>query len=139
MKKFMEKYKKVIWCFRNFIPMLLFPVANFYLFEWYTHNPWETMKVPIQFLNIYFFELLMVIFLFIFGRLKWSLRLQSIFFMIVGLANYYVIEFRSAPIRVFDSCHLYKILWNRINAAFFVSNFIILYVVRCCIIFYFVL
>lgn len=82
--------------------MILFPVANFYLFEWYTHNPWETMKIPIQFLNIYFFELLMALFLFVFGRLKWSLRLQSIFFMIVGLANYYVISFRSAPIMPWD-------------------------------------
>lgn len=102
MKKFMEKHKKIIWYVLNFIPMILFPIANFYLFEWYTHNPWETMKVPIQFLNIYFFELLMAIFLFIFGRLKWSLRLQSIFFMIIGLANYYVIEFRSAPIMPWD-------------------------------------
>ena len=102
MKKFMEKHKKLIWCLRNFIPMILFPAANFYLFEWYTHNPWETMKVPIQFLNIYCFELLMAMFLFIFGRLKWSLRLQSIFFMIVGLANYYVISFRSAPIMPWD-------------------------------------
>lgn len=82
--------------------MFLFPVANFYLFEWYTHNPWETMKVPIQFLNIYLFELLMALFLFLFGRLKWSLRLQSIFFMIVGLTNYYVISFRSAPIMPWD-------------------------------------
>lgn len=102
MKKFMEKHQKIIWCLRNFVPMLLFPIANFYLFEWYTHNPWETMKIPIQFLNIYFFELLMVLFLLIFGRLKWSLRLQSIFFMIAGLANYYVIEFRSAPIMPWD-------------------------------------
>ncbi len=82
--------------------MLLFPVANFYLFEWYTHNPWESMKVLIQFLNIYLFEILMVLFLFIFGRLKWSLRLQSIFFMLVGLANYYVLNFRSAPIMPWD-------------------------------------
>lgn len=82
--------------------MILFPVANFYLFEWYTHNPWETMKVPIQFLNIYFFELLMAFFLFVFGRLKWSLRFQSIFFMVVGLANYYIISFRSAPIMPWD-------------------------------------
>jgi phosphoglycerol transferase MdoB-like AlkP superfamily enzyme len=82
--------------------MILFPVANFYLFEWYTHNPWETMKIPIQFLNIFLFELLMVIFLLIFGKLKWSLRFQSIFFMIVGLANYYVLEFRSAPIMPWD-------------------------------------
>ena len=79
-----------------------FPIANFYLFEWYTHNPWETMKVPIQFLNIYFFELLMAAFLFLFGNLKWSLRLQSIFFMVIGLANYYIINFRSAPIMPWD-------------------------------------
>lgn len=102
MKKLLSKYPGILWCLRNLIPMILFPVANFYLFEWYTHNPWETMKVPIQFLNIYFFELLMVLFLFIFGRLKWSLRLQSIFFMIVGLANYYIISFRSAPIMPWD-------------------------------------
>lgn len=102
MKKRLSKYPKIIWFLRNLVPMFLFPVANFYLFEWYTHNPWETMKVPIQFLNIYFFELLMALFLFISGRLKWSLRLQGIFFMVIGLANYYVLSFRSAPIMPWD-------------------------------------
>lgn len=102
MKKLSSRYPKTIWCVKNGIPMLLFPAANFYLFEWYTHNPWESMKVPIQFLNIYFFELAMALFLFVFGRLKWSLRLQSVFFMVVGLANYYVISFRSAPIMPWD-------------------------------------
>lgn len=102
MRNFIKKHSKIIWYVRNIIPMLLFPIANFYLFEWYTHNPWETMKVPIQFLNIYFFELLMAAFLFLFGNLKWSLRLQSIFFMVIGLANYYIINFRSAPIMPWD-------------------------------------
>ena len=102
MRNFIKKHSKIMWYVRNIIPMLLFPIANFYLFEWYTHNPWETMKVPIQFLNIYFFELLMVAFLFLFGNLKWSLRLQSIFFMVIGLANYYIISFRSAPIMPWD-------------------------------------
>ena len=102
MKKFMSKHPKIIWGLRNFIPMFLFPIANFYLFEWYTHNPWETMKVAIQFLNIYLFELLALLFLLVFGRLKWALRLQSIFFMVVGLVNYYVISFRSAPIMPWD-------------------------------------
>lgn len=102
MKKLLQKYPRVIWCLRNFIPMVLFPVANFYLFQLYISKPWESMKIPIQFLNIYFFELLMIIFLFLFGRLKWSLRLQSIFFMITGLANYYVISFRSSPIMPWD-------------------------------------
>lgn len=102
MKKWLSKYPKTIWCLKNLIPMILFPIANFYLFEWYTHNPWETMKVPIQLLNIYFFELLMALFLFVLGSLKLSLRLQGIFFMIVGLANYYVLSFRSAPIMPWD-------------------------------------
>lgn len=105
MKRYLSEHTicaKLVWCLRNLIPMFLFPIANFYLFEWYTHNPWKDMKVPIQFLNIYFFELLMALFLFVFGRLKWSLRLQSIFFMAVGLANYYVISFRSAPIMPWD-------------------------------------
>lgn len=79
MKMLLSKHPKVIWCLRNLVPMVLFPVANFYLFEWYLNNPWKEMKVPIQFLNIYLFELLMALFLCVFGRLKWSLRLQSIF------------------------------------------------------------
>lgn len=102
MKNFFKKHHKIIWCLRNFIPMLLFPVANFYLFELYIGNPWENIKVPIQFLNIYLFELLMLILFFIFGRLKWALRFQSIFFMLAGLINYYVISFRSAPIMPWD-------------------------------------
>ena len=73
MKMLLSKHPKVIWCLRNLVPMVLFPVANFYLFEWYLNNPWKEMKVPIQFLNIYLFELLMALFLCVFGRLKlWS-------------------------------------------------------------------
>jgi phosphoglycerol transferase MdoB-like AlkP superfamily enzyme len=98
-KKLLEIFKVII---KNYVPMVLFPVINFYLFEGYTHNPFTDMKVPIQFLNIFLFELLMVLFLLIFGKLKWSLRFQSIFFMIVGLANYYVLAFRSAPIMPWD-------------------------------------
>lgn len=102
MKKQTDRYPKIIRGLRNFIPMLLFPIANFYLFELYTHNPFKDMKVSIQFLNIFLFELLMLIFFMLFGRLKWSLRFQSIFFMLIGLANYYVLEFRSAPIMPWD-------------------------------------
>lgn len=102
MAKQTNKHSKLMWAFRNFIPMLLFPIANFYLFEAYIHNPFQDMKIPIQFLNIFLFELLMFLFFVLFGNLKWSLRLQSIFFMIIGLANYYVLDFRSAPIMPWD-------------------------------------
>lgn len=93
---------KFIWFIRNTIPMILFPVITFYLFEWYTHNPFETMKVPIQFLNIFFFELLMVLLFMLFGRLKVALIAETTFFMIYGLANFYVLSFRSAPIMPWD-------------------------------------
>lgn len=102
MKNLIKKHYRLFWCLRNFIPMMLFPIANFYLFEWYSYNPWEDMKVPIQFLNIYLFELLMLIGFVLFGSLKWSLRIQSIFFMVVGLVNYYIVQFRSAPIMPWD-------------------------------------
>ena len=79
---------KLIWFIRNIIPMFLFPIITFYLFEWYTHNPWETMKIRIQFLNIFFFELVMVIFLMVFGKLKAALITETALFMVYGLANY---------------------------------------------------
>lgn len=93
---------KLIWFIRNIIPMFLFPIVTFYLFEWYTHNPWETMKIRIQFLNIFFFELVMVIFLMAFGKLKTALITETALFMVYGLANFYVLSFRSAPIMPWD-------------------------------------
>lgn len=102
MKKISGINTKIIWTLRNFIPMLLFPIANFYLFDLYTHNPFTDIKVQIQLMNIFLFELLMLLFFMLFGRLKWSLRLQTVFFMIAGLADYYVLTFRSAPIMPWD-------------------------------------
>ena len=93
---------KIVWFIRNIISMILFPIVTFYLFEWYTHNPWETMKIRIQFLNIFFFELVMVLLLMLFGKLKTALITETIFFMIYGLANFYVLSFRSAPIMPWD-------------------------------------
>lgn len=101
-QKAVNTTEKSKWCLQNLLPMILFPIINFYLFEWYTHNPWTTMKIRIQFLNIFFFELVMVLLLFLFGKLKTALRCQTILFMIIGLANFYVLEFRSAPIMPWD-------------------------------------
>ena len=60
------------------------------------------MKLQIQLLNIVFFELSALFLFFVFGRIKWALRFQSVFFMIIGLADYYVLSFRSAPIMPWD-------------------------------------
>lgn len=79
-----------------------FPIITFYLFEFYTHNPFTTMKVPIQFLNIFFFELMALFLYFLTGRIKLAMHIETVFFGIIGLANYYVIDFRSAPIMPWD-------------------------------------
>lgn len=100
---YFQKHKSIlIQGLRNLPFMLIIPIANYYLLDLYIHNPFVDTKPTIQFLNIWLFELLMLLFLFLFGNLRASLRIQTIFFMLAGLANYYVIEFRSAPIMPWD-------------------------------------
>ena len=60
------------------------------------------MKIRIQLLYILLYEFIRALLLFVFGKLKTALRCQTILFMIIGLANYYVLEFRSAPIMPWD-------------------------------------
>ena len=74
----------------------------FYLFDAYTHNPFTSMDFATQLLNMVFFELAA---LFLFGVLRsvrWALMVESAVFMLAGLANYYVLSFRSAPIMPWD-------------------------------------
>lgn len=87
---------------KAFIALFVYPVITFYLFDLYTHNPFVTMNFKTQVLNIIFYQLMG---LFLFGIFRWlrvALMLQSGLFMIIGLANYYVLSFRSAPIMPWD-------------------------------------
>ncbi len=81
---------------------VLVPVIIFYLFEWYTHNPWKDIRWDIQILNIIFFELVMIILYSLIGRLHIALMLETVVFMLYGLANYFVLSFRSQPILPWD-------------------------------------
>ncbi len=81
---------------------LLVPIFVFYLFEWFTHNPFKDMRTGIQIYNIIFFELLMVLFYTVTGRLRIALLLETGIFFIYGLANYFVLKFRSQPIQPWD-------------------------------------
>ncbi len=80
----------------------LIPIAIFYLFEWYIHNPWKDIRTDIQLLNIVFFELVMVLLYSLIGRLHIALLLETLVFMIYGLANYFVLSFRGQPILPWD-------------------------------------
>lgn len=87
---------------KNIITILLFPIFTFYLFEFLTHNPFKTMLMPAQILNIILFEILIFILAAVFGRIRTALMTQTVFFLIVGIVNYFVLQFRSAPIMPWD-------------------------------------
>nr|WP_318684190.1 LTA synthase family protein [uncultured Acetatifactor sp.] len=88
--------------FPSCVALVICPVITFYLFDFYTHNPLKDMDFKTQLLNIVFYELTAFL---LFGLVKYvraALMLQSGFFMLVGLINYYVLNFRSAPIMPWD-------------------------------------
>lgn len=84
------------------IPAVAAPAVMFYLFEWYTHDPFADIRWDIQLMNILFFELVMVILYCLIGRLHVALALETGVFMLYGLVNYYVLSFRSQPIQPWD-------------------------------------
>ena len=98
--------KKVIQKIResrlSLIMLFLAPAATFYLLEWYTHNPFETMKTTPQVLNLVMFELLALLMFAAFGKLHVALMTETLFFGIYGLANYFVLNFHSVPIQPWD-------------------------------------
>ncbi len=82
--------------------LLVCPVITFYLFDLYTHNPFTSMNFKTQLLNIVFYVISELLFFGVFRSMRLALMLQSGLFMIVGLVNYYVLHFRSAPIMPWD-------------------------------------
>lgn len=82
--------------------IILAPIVAFFLFDSFTHNPFSTMEWKVILLNIVFYELWMLFFYFITGSFRWALSIQTCFWGIYGLANYYVYSFRSAPIVPWD-------------------------------------
>ncbi len=81
---------------------VLFPIITFYLFEWYTHNPFLTMGMKHRLLNIIFMLVTNVLLVGIVRRVRVALIMQTSFFMVVGLVNYYVQSFRGVPIMPWD-------------------------------------
>ena len=73
------------------------PVLNFYLLEWYTHNPFQTMKPYIQGMNLALFEFAALFLFALTGRISRALGIETAFCAVYGLANYFVLEFRGAP------------------------------------------
>lgn len=98
MNKYIGRLKKSV----PFIGLFLIPILNFYLLEWYTHNPFATMKLYVQVMNILLFEFIALFLFALTGRVHIALMLQTIFCAVYGLAGYFVLEFRGAPIQPWD-------------------------------------
>ena len=96
------KYKKQIQLIAAIVTLIVFPVITFYLMEAYTHNPFEEVRPWAQFFNILLFELLAWIFVSVTGKIQSGLRIELVIAMIYGIANAYVVRFRTNPIVPWD-------------------------------------
>ena len=84
------------------ITLLIVPVLAFLLMEWYGHNPFEEVREKAMWFNIFLFELIAWILFFVTGRVRLALRLELIAAMVFGIANTYVVKFRTNPIVPWD-------------------------------------
>ncbi|MCR5775454.1 MAG: LTA synthase family protein [Lachnospiraceae bacterium] len=87
---------------KNLLFFILLPAVIMYLFEAYTHNPFVRMKPGIQVLNIFLFIVIEIMLLFITGSLKTALRIMTVVFMLLGLGEYYLVEFRGVTLLPWD-------------------------------------
>lgn len=86
----------------SMILWLVTPAVSFWLLETLTHSVGEDMEFPIIALNLAFYYLLYGLILVISKRSFISLSLGSLLVMIIGLVDYYVIQFRSVPLYPWD-------------------------------------
>lgn len=84
------------------------PVLFFILMESYTHLIWgegttiKAMKQDAIMLNLIFYYLLFLLLFFLTARASLSLRIEEIIAWGFGMANYFVIEFRSTTLQPWD-------------------------------------
>lgn len=84
------------------LPMLLGPIADYYLMESFCINVFAETRWRAQLLNIVFFELILLALFFAIGHLAVALEVETLFFAFVGFLNYMVLSFRSTPIVPWD-------------------------------------
>lgn len=84
------------------LTLLIIPVVYFYLLEFYVHNPFAEVRHWAQFFNIVLFELVAWILFFLTGKVRMALRIEGGIALIFGIANAYVVRFRTNPIVPWD-------------------------------------
>lgn len=81
---------------------VIVPAVFFYLLEFYTQNPFVKVRPWAQFFNILLFEMIGWFLFFLTGKLKRAFRILGVITMIFGIANAYVVRFRTNPIVPWD-------------------------------------
>lgn len=102
MKLEKKELKKYIEIAANFAALFLLPIGLFYLMECYTHNPLEEVRSWAQLFNIVLFELIAWLIFFLSGSIRFAIRTEAVIAMLYGLANAYVVRFRTNPIVPWD-------------------------------------
>lgn len=82
--------------------MLIIPIVSYFIMEFEIRNPFDKMKWNIQMLNMLFWEILMLVLFFAYGSLRAAVRTEIITAYLIGLLDYFVIGFRSAPVQPWD-------------------------------------
>lgn len=93
-----NRIKKII----NIGCLIILPIFVFYTMEFFLRNPFEKMRVGIQFLNIAFFELVAVILFFATKSVRIAIRIEAVIALLIGLIDYFVVQFRSNPVMPWD-------------------------------------
>ena len=97
-RKDMNRTKKII----NILLLIILPIIIFYTMEFFLRNPFEKMRVGIQILNIAFFELVALVLFFVAGSVRVAIRIESVLALLIGLTDYFVVQFRSNPVMPWD-------------------------------------
>lgn len=98
MQKWTDRAKKYV----PYLFLIIIPVFNFWLLEWFSHDPFQTMKPYVQWMNVALFWFSALFLFGLTGRVSRALGIQTAFCAVYGLANYFVLEFRGAPIQPWD-------------------------------------
>lgn len=94
--------EKFVHILEQVLPWVIFPCVGFYLMESFHQNPFVNMNGYVQILNMIVFWAIALLLWVVTGSRRWALRIESILALIIGLADYYVIEFRGTPILPWD-------------------------------------
>jgi len=86
----------------SILVLLILPVILFYTMEWFLRNPFEKMRVQAQLLNIAFFELTAIMLFFFTKSVRIAIRIEAVLALLIGLINYFVVQFRSNPVQPWD-------------------------------------